>query len=125
MNEKCVYIDIINVVSGLQEFIEALTLYYFMTDGSLYNWDQIKEEFHFDEDIFGEDPNSEENIEDSDGITKTETGTLDEVKGEDSESGVIANVIDTRTINLFLPLHDYILGVQDLSGEVCDCLIYL
>ena len=67
---------------GLQEYIEAITFYHFITNGRLFNLEELKEELTFQED-------------------------------SDNE-----NDVEKIKVPLLVPLLDYILGVQDLTGEL-------
>ncbi|CAH1403654.1 unnamed protein product [Nezara viridula] len=71
-----------NYTAGLQEYIEAVTFYHFITKGGLFNIDVIQNELTFEKKVMdqGEPPQEK--------------------------------------VPLLVSFFDYILGVQDLTGEV-------
>lgn len=71
-----------NYTAGLQEYIEAVTFYHFITNGGLFNVEVIQDELRFEKQVMdqGEPP--------------------------------------LEKVHLLVPFFDYILGVQDLTGEI-------
>ncbi|XP_073983859.1 translin associated factor X isoform X1 [Rhodnius prolixus] len=74
---------------GLQEFIEAITLYSFIVkSGTLFTWEDVKEELNVHVDIRRDKPNGPPEI------------------------------IGTRRLQGPVPLTEYLLGLEDLTGEL-------
>ncbi|KAK9496769.1 hypothetical protein O3M35_010572 [Rhynocoris fuscipes] len=74
---------------GLQEFIEAITLYSFIVkNGILFTWEDVKDELNVQVDIRRDNPDGPPEI------------------------------IGTRRVQGPVPLTEYVLGVEDLTGEL-------
>lgn len=118
--------------AGLQEYIEAVTFYYYLLDQQLVNWDKIQCDLKYP---FIENKDS---LPESEVVTKEEavlpeldsdtsvTGTS--VKGEtlstdqaDSTQGSERSQLPTnpdKQISVHIPPSEYMLGVADFTGEL-------
>ncbi|KAF6206969.1 hypothetical protein GE061_018206, partial [Apolygus lucorum] len=71
---------------GVQEYVEALTYFNYVTTGELVGWEEVAENCSFD-------------------VSKPK------VDGDSTEA-------EPQQIKLHIPLSDYILGIQDMTGEM-------
>uniref|UniRef100_A0A0A9YRR3 Translin-associated protein X n=1 Tax=Lygus hesperus TaxID=30085 RepID=A0A0A9YRR3_LYGHE len=70
---------------GVQEYIEALTYFNYVTTGELVGWEKVAENCSFDF------------------RSKVDSDTMED---------------EIKQIRLLIPLSDYILGIQDMTGEM-------
>lgn len=102
---------------GLQEYIEALTFFYYITSGTLFNYDDIVKNLTYH---VGDDASADGN---SSGAQESPSNkSSDEVSDGKEEMAPkdlsVAQKEARRTIALRLDILDYVLGVQDLTGEL-------
>lgn len=84
--------------AGLQEFVEALTFYYYLYDKTLYHWDNVAKCMTYN--------TSDEN--------KTENSGQDDAQNQNENKASA----DSKTIKTIVDPGEYVLGIADLTGEL-------
>lgn len=106
--------------AGLQEFIEAVTFYYYLLDNSLPHWKALDQSFEYK--IVMEAP-KDENMEERMDEKMEEKSEKMEEKPEEKSEKVEEKAEETcetkeKTLRTLLPPPEYILGIADLTGEL-------
>lgn len=105
--------------AGVQEFIEAYTFYYYLDSGKLYQWEAAQGDLVFEPEV------KCDNEEDDGGKTEAvKMECSDETKGVGGTDEPVDNISiplkekNKNKLKVLLTPLDYILGVQDLTGEL-------
>lgn len=106
--------------AGLQEFVEAITFYWFLQNNTLYNWNKLEESFNYTIDIRKETQIDQTEKTDE---TKTETDQTNQIEETDitnasDQANQTEQPIEQKTIHTLMPPVEYILGIADLTGEL-------
>lgn len=93
--------------AGLQEWIEALSFYYFLRNNKIISYEEVSKHLQFEESIL---PNKEtyENRLDTQTEAETESTATAIEKSEDL----------TESLSVNIPPSEFILGIADLTGEL-------
>ena len=103
--------------SGLQEYIEALTFYHYLVNGSLIGVDKVQSDLSF----FKEAPDSSlhQNSEQTTSTPRTENviSHPSDVGKEKDTSHLISDGL-RKNVEVPIPPSEYMLGVADFTGEL-------
>lgn len=94
---------------GLQEFIEALTFYYYLESSNLIHWVNFEDKFRYSVEI---------SCLNDENKTLSEEKTNPEEKNIPDEEKIKKNPSAEKKIETLFPPSEYILGIVDLTGEL-------
>ncbi|XP_003425818.1 translin-associated protein X [Nasonia vitripennis] len=99
--------------AGLQEFVEAITFYWFLQNSTLYNLKKLEESFNYTINI-SKPTETEKNEKTVEANESDQTNQIEitEVTNDSDQP------IEQKTIRFLMPPADYILGIADLTGEL-------
>ncbi|XP_058801884.1 translin-associated protein X [Phymastichus coffea] len=100
--------------AGFQEFIEALTFFWYLKDKSLHGWVKVEDSMKYTiKDLI---PNSTDDKKDN-----QECDIDANIQESDNKSGIQESINDTsieRQVQVLVSPVEYILGIADLTGEL-------